>query len=67
MSFCVKFAKERYNALELENFSFELVNVAFTNLIKKQLIALKDLDEIDTKTEFITYVGNSERNGSCWS
>ena len=48
------------------NFHFEPVIVAFANLKMKQTAALEDLDQTNTRSEFIGYVGNLELNGPGW-
>ena len=60
VSFCGFFDKEGYSADEVKKSSFENVNDVFVNLKKKQMMALEDLDLIDTESEFIAYVGKPE-------
>ena len=52
VSFYVIFDKEGYKFAEIKETYFELVNDAFVNLKMIQVIALENLDQIDTGTEF---------------
>ena len=67
VSFYIMFDKERYNIKEVKDSYLELVNDAFVASKTKQVIALLDRVQLDTESENIAYVGNSEKNDSRWS